>query len=119
MDIKKVTRQKLVELHRQLVDDSDVSNMKKEELFNKVVNHLYVPAFSNSVNTNDGGYEWENGMYLRDYFAGKAINGLLANSVNCNQGIQPTWLAKPEEQAKLAYEIADAMMKERYKSINV
>ena len=54
-----------------------------------------------------GGYgagQYEVGMSLRDWFAGKALQGLLANNgyvTNLN--------------AKIAYEIADAMLKERAK----
>jgi hypothetical protein len=43
------------------------------------------------------------GMDLRDYFAAKAIQGLLASNVN----------ASVDSFAEKAYEIADAMMKER------
>ena len=43
------------------------------------------------------------GMDLRDYFAAKAIQGLLASEVN----------APINTFAKKAYEVADAMMKAR------
>ena len=45
----------------------------------------------------------EPGMTLRDYFAAKAMQGLLASNV---QDVMP-------EFAKRAYEMADAMMKAR------
>lgn len=45
------------------------------------------------------------GMSLRDYFAGQAIAGTL--------GTQDGWAMAPQGQAKWAYEIADAMLKER------
>ena len=49
---------------------------------------------------------WENhhqGMSLRDYFAAKAMQGLLSSDVN----------APLETFAKQSYEVADAMMKAR------
>ncbi len=49
---------------------------------------------------------WENhheGMTLRDYFAAKAMQGLLSSDVN----------AKPEDFAKQSYKVADAMLKAR------
>jgi hypothetical protein len=46
-----------------------------------------------------------NGMTLRDYFAGRAMQGMLCE----NSGIRyPT-----DELANFAYAVADAMMKER------
>ena len=47
------------------------------------------------------------GMTLRDYFAAKAMQGLLACS------IQPQ--SDPEMYARDAYAVADAMLKERAK----
>ncbi len=47
----------------------------------------------------------EHGMTLRDYFAAKAMLGLL----NSTRISQPDWIAKD------AYEMADAMLKERGK----
>jgi DNA-directed RNA polymerase specialized sigma subunit len=46
------------------------------------------------------------GMDLRDYFAAKAMQGMMADHTRDNY---------PEEYAKHAYRIADAMMKEREK----
>jgi len=49
---------------------------------------------------------WENhhqGMSLRDYFAAKAMQGLLSSDVN----------APLETFAKQSYKVADAMMKAR------
>ena len=46
----------------------------------------------------------EHGLTMRDYFAAKAIQGTMAN-----QGID----MYPDQYAKLAYEIADAMMERR------
>ena len=46
-----------------------------------------------------------NGMTLRDYFAAKAMQGLLAADTD--------WSMAPETIAKLSVEQADAMMKAR------
>jgi hypothetical protein len=66
-------------------------------------------------NTNNGGpafptatlaQKTEGGMTLRDYFAAKAMQGLLS-SPNCPRQVND------EELARQAYEVADAMMKAR------
>lgn len=48
-----------------------------------------------------------NGMSLRDYFAAKAMQGLIAQSDGTALG------SKVEIGAKYAYEMADAMLKAR------
>lgn len=48
------------------------------------------------------------GMTLRDYFAAKALQGLSANSDNTRE----CW-KEPEEIAKQAYILANAMIEER------
>jgi hypothetical protein len=53
---------------------------------------------------NAGVIKGEKGMDLRDYFAAKAMNGMMAD---------PTHDPYPEEAAKWAYKIADAMMEAR------
>jgi hypothetical protein len=50
--------------------------------------------------------EAAHGMTLRDYFAAKALGGLLADTAIT---------ASPELVAKVSYEYADAMLKERNK----
>ena len=47
---------------------------------------------------------WQEGMTLRDYFAAKAMQGILANH---------TYRLTSEEIVTEAYEIADAMLKAR------
>lgn len=59
--------------------------------------------------TPDGGLrglkgETTPGMTLRDYFAAAIMNGMLCRDVDM-----------PEDPAKVAYSIADAMIKERDK----
>ena len=48
------------------------------------------------------------GMTLRDYFAAKAMQGLLANDIECGPEQVPIIVAS-------AYILADAMLAERYK----
>jgi len=50
-------------------------------------------------------YEGQDGMTLRDYFAAKAMQGMLSE----NSGIR----YPNEELAQFAYAVADAMMKAR------
>ena len=47
------------------------------------------------------------GMSLRDYFAAKAMNGLLAQSMGTALG------SEPKHAAEYAYAMADAMLKAR------
>ena len=48
-----------------------------------------------------------NGMTLRDYFAGKAIQGILTATLT------PNTVWSQDEAAKTAYNVADAMLKAR------
>lgn len=61
----------------------------------------------------------EDGMFLRDYFAAKAIQGLLANPggpIQANGMRGWNWCnCSPEDAANLAYCIADAMLAQREK----
>lgn len=49
----------------------------------------------------------DGGMSLRDYFAAKAMQGMLS---------EPSLRATPEEFASKSYELADAMLIQRNKS---
>ena len=63
-----------------------------------------IPAFPIVVDYGDG-VKYQTGMTLRDYFAAKAMQGMLSE----NSGIRyPT-----DELVGFAYKVADAMMKER------
>ena len=63
-----------------------------------------IPAFPIVVDYGDG-VKYQTGMTLRDYFAAKAMQGMLSE----NSGIRyPT-----DELVDFAYKIADAMMKAR------
>ena len=58
---------------------------------------------------NEGFNGWgepEKGMTLRDYFAAKAMQGMMADG-------QVLRLAPDEQLASVAYEMADAMLKAR------
>lgn len=64
------------------------------------------PAFAaGAYEHNSGGYlAWQDGMSLRDYFAAKAMQGLMA-SPECPESM--------EVAAKCSYNLADAMLKAR------
>ena len=64
------------------------------------------PAFPTGIITDGKGkiIGGSNGMTLRDYFAAKAMQGWL---VETSEGVSVTAVAR------FAYEVADAMMKER------
>lgn len=53
----------------------------------------------------DHAHDGHNGMTLRDYFATKAMQGLLATDLKPN--------VENEDLAEVAYAIADAMLRER------
>lgn len=55
-------------------------------------------------NTRTGGYAKD--MLLRDYFAAKAMQGMMADG-------QVLRVASDDELASVAYEMADAMLKAR------
>ena len=56
-------------------------------------------------------YEYQEGMALRDYFAGQILSGFYAGYI-ANENLHAI---SPEEIAKEMYEVADAMLKEREK----
>lgn len=80
---------------------------------------LAFPAHISGVGSDRIGFEGEqlaagmmadySGMYLRDYFAAKALQGALAYS---NVGIEDK---RTSDYAKYAYSVADAMLAERAK----
>jgi hypothetical protein len=60
------------------------------------------PAFPQQAQVAADGTTWFEGMDLRDYFAAKAMQGLLQHMSHC----EGPW----EFEAKAAYKIADAML---------
>jgi hypothetical protein len=68
------------------------------------------PAFPEHEWNNDvQRYLVKGGMTLRDYFAAKAMQGMLANDIECNPEQVPIITAS-------AYVLADAMLAERSKT---
>jgi hypothetical protein len=68
------------------------------------------PAFPNESNA---GNIWnDKGMTLRDYFAAKAMQGLMHNYDICDFLEHKDWL---EDISITSYQIADAMMRAREK----
>lgn len=73
-----------------------------------------IPAFPMNIGVNDAFYE---GMTLLDYFAAKAMQGLLSSStIIGNQG-QTFFQLNEQMQSGLVYGIAAAMLEERKKYI--
>lgn len=70
-----------------------------------------------------GGDQRNAGMTMRDYFAAKALQGLMSNSEGVHAGAEPlgSWLVNsssataPDWLAARVYAVADAMLKERSK----
>ena len=60
----------------------------------------------------NGEFSEHQGMDLRDYFAGKALEGMFADR-ECQIGAHDNYPDWHERLAKLAYGFADAMMKAR------
>jgi hypothetical protein len=83
----------------------DKTPIKREEL------DLYMPAFPRPYSCRPDGYKSgsmegaEEGMSLRDYFAGKALVAVIAAKKHSS--------ITPEEEACAAYEYADAMLAAR------
>jgi hypothetical protein len=66
------------------------------------------PAFPSMRDIrNNPDFDHEEGMTLRDYFAAKAMQGLLAQSMGTALG------SDPKNASEHAYAMADAMMKAR------
>lgn len=69
------------------------------------------PAFP--VNHDEGEVTWvDEGMTLRDYFAAKAMQGIIAGAMADGS---PWRQAEARDKARAAYLQADAMLKERAK----
>ena len=62
------------------------------------------PAFANQLESNRDGYAITGGMTLRDYFAAKAMQGMLA----CRPGS-----IRVDDDSNRAYKMADAMLRAR------
>jgi len=78
--------------------------------------HIVISGNDNTVNVDEETKEHLNGMDLRDYFAAKAINAMITNSdMGDIIAGSADFDAKdiPSALSKGAYEIADAMLKQR------
>lgn len=65
------------------------------------------PAFPVGVDVTQNQWKPSFGMSLRDYFAAKTLQGLMAN-VSANNWVNPY-----DNLAESSYEMADAMLKAR------
>jgi hypothetical protein len=72
-------------------------------------------AFAQQLESNRDGYAVTGGMTLRDYFAAKAMQGLMAGRWKSDMHGIPydAYRADADEWAKSAYHFADAMLKAR------
>jgi len=54
-----------------------------------------------------------NGMGLRDYFAAKAMQAIIAGNITGKKCEDRSWLEADQWSPRVSYEIADAMLKAR------
>ena len=73
----------------------------------KINNHPAFPVQAYAGDANTPKVRPNSGMGMRDWFAGRALEGILANPEE--QAME----APAEEIARLAYKFADAMLEER------
>jgi len=52
------------------------------------------------------------GLSKREYFAGVAMQGMLANSVDLQQGVEPHWHGGTTNVVKYAISFADELLKQ-------
>ena len=55
----------------------------------------------------------QNGMTLRDYFAAKAMQAIIAGNITGKKCEDRSWLEADQWAPNVSYEIADAMLKAR------
>ena len=75
------------------------------------------PCEQHECQDNTWNQTFESGMSLRDYFAAKAMQGLLANTESCftpSKDEKEAGITWAEKLANECYEIADAMLKDRH-----
>jgi hypothetical protein len=75
----------------------------------KINNHPAFPVQAYAGDSNFPKVRPNSGMGMRDWFAGRALEGILANPE------EEAMDAPSEEIAQLAYKFADAMLEEREK----
>jgi hypothetical protein len=59
--------------------------------------------------------EHEHGMSLRDYFAAKAMQAIIAGNITGQECEDRSWLEADQWAPRISYEIADAMLRARVK----
>ena len=74
-----------------------------------------LPMFPHdSISHNPGGFaECQEGMSLRDWFAGHAISGLLSMPTSAKISVGPNTPNDNDRFADAAYAVADAMLRAR------
>lgn len=82
--------------------------MENKDLLLKMVEES---AFQVKIDMADGSSIESMGMSLRDYFAAKAMQGILSNSAMIDTATESTF----EWVTKNAYQLADAMLRAREK----
>ncbi len=69
-------------------------------------------AFPIVIDLGDG-MQYQKGMTLRDYFAAKAMQAIIAGNITGKKCEDRSWLEADQWAPNVSYEIADAMMKAR------
>lgn len=59
------------------------------------------------------------GLTIRQHFAATAMQGMLANSIDCQQGVEPWWHMHPKTVAAEAVSYADCLIAELNKESEV
>jgi hypothetical protein len=72
------------------------------------------PAFPEALNTG-ASIELQRGMTLRDYFAAAQLNGVMTSATGLGALSDEERARQFAGVAKIVYELADAMLKERDK----
>lgn len=90
-----------------------MSNTLQEE---KNLNPAAFPvAMSEQTFSNQESAPYQEGMTLRDYFAAKAMQGILSNPNWMKEYNGEKYLMKSEIIAQVSHSIADAMLEQRNK----
>lgn len=79
----------------------------------EIPNNSYRPAYPiDGEHLNSGLNSDVAGLTKREHFAGLAMQGMLSNSIDCNQGMEPYWHMGTEGITKLAVTMDDQLLKE-------
>jgi len=69
-----------------------------------------LPAFPTDPSSHN---ECDTGMTLRDYFAAKAMQAIIAGNITGQEHSDRSWLEADQWAPTVSYEIADAMIRAR------